>query len=197
MTQDGMPRAYLRMDPNIDQHPDPLGMVLLLCAGARQTERGRFRDLAVVSRAVGRARTKQMVERGDLVQIEDGRWYVAGWDVWQEGDWTVAERMRRMRAKRANKRNPTVTQPSPGSMDVTTDATSRDSSVSRSPGDGDDISPPPAMLGRRVNGTNPRALGTNPRATGESPRQQREAEKRGGAQSLATILARAAAAGKA
>jgi hypothetical protein len=58
------------------------------------------------------------------------------------------------------------------------------------------LSPPPAKLGQRNNGTNPRAIGTNPRATGTSPRQKRAAEKRGGMpDSVAAILARAAKAG--
>jgi hypothetical protein len=39
--------------------------------------------------------------------------------------------------------------------------------------------PPPPPVGRRKDGTNPRALGTNPRANGSSPRQEREAQKRG------------------
>ena len=56
------------------------------------------------------------------------------------------------------------------------------------------ITPPPAKLGRRKDGTNSRALGTNPRANGTSPRQEREAQKRGPS-SLHEILRRAAEAG--
>lgn len=41
----------------------------------------------------------------------------------------------------------------------------------------DEITPPP-QVGRRENGTNPRATGTNPRAMGTSPRQKLAAEKR-------------------
>jgi hypothetical protein len=37
---------------------------------------------------------------------------------------------------------------------------------------------PPPQVGKRENGTNPRALGTNPRANGTSPRQERESVKR-------------------
>ena len=97
---DGMPRAYLRIDPNIDQHPDPLGMLLLLCAAHRQPDRGRFHDQAVLSRAIGRNRVTAMLRRGDVATLPDGRPYVVGWDEWQEGDYTVAERMRRMRERR-------------------------------------------------------------------------------------------------
>lgn len=63
--------------------------------------------------------------------------------------------------------------------------------------------PPPAKRGRRKDGTNPRAVGESPRQNGHaprdlqaSPRQQRAAEKRGGAESLATILAKVAEAGR-
>ena len=56
---------------------------------------------------------------------------------------------------------------------------------------------PPPLEGRRIDGTNPRALGTNPRANGTAPRQKREAEKRAGMpSSVHDILRRAAAAGE-
>ncbi len=42
-----------------------------------------------------------------------------------------------------------------------------------------ETSTPPPQVGRRNDGTNPRAVGTNPRANGTSPRQEREALKRG------------------
>jgi 5-methylcytosine-specific restriction endonuclease McrA len=96
-----MPRAYLRVDPNIDQtHPDPGAMVTLLCAAARQVDRGRFRDRLLIERAIGKARANKAIARGDVVEQEDGRWYVQGWDEWQEGDHDVGTRMRRMRARR-------------------------------------------------------------------------------------------------
>lgn len=189
-----MPRAYLRVDPNIDQHPDPLGMVLLLCAGARQPERGRFKDRSVVVRAIGPARAKAMIGRGDVVQLADSRWYMVGWDEWQEGDYTVGERMRRMRARRSKAVAPDTTPPSPDRNAVTTDASSSSPSDSLI-GDGDDFSPPP-QVGLRKNGTNPRAKGTNPRSKGTSPRQERDRLKHGGAETLASILARANEAGR-
>ncbi len=102
---DGLPRAYLRIDPNLDQtHPDPGAFVGLLCAAHRQPERGRFRDRVLLERAIGRAATRRLMERGDVVTLADGRLYVDGWDEWQEGDLTVSERMRRMRARRNAKR---------------------------------------------------------------------------------------------
>lgn len=191
-----MPRAYLRLDPNIDQtHPDLNGFVRLMCAAARQTERGRFRNLAQVQALFGKSRTRQMLDRDDLVTLPDGRLYVEGWDEWQEGDHTVAERMKRMRARRTSKRSKTVSPvtvpPSPERIGVTTDAVAKE--VVGIVGVGDDVSPPP-QAGRRDEGTNPRALGTNPRANGTSPRQEREKQKRGPS-SLSEILRKAAAAG--
>lgn len=66
------------------------------------------------------------------------------------------------------------------------------------------IPPPPAERGRRDEGTSlrqrssaPRDIGTNPRANGGSIRQQRQAQKRAGfSESVASILSRAAQAGK-
>jgi hypothetical protein len=179
VTRDGMPRAYLRIDPNIDQHPDPLAMVRAMCAAARQPERGRFREAVVLERAVGRTAYKGMVQRGDVVPLDQGI-YLDGWDEWQEGDHTVGDRMRRMRARRTTKRHTTVSPvtppPSPDRTGVTTDAVSL-SSTSIGVKASDD-SPPP-QVGRRKDGTNPRAVGSNPRANGTSPRQEREAQKRG------------------
>ncbi len=53
--------------------------------------------------------------------------------------------------------------------------------------------PLPPQVGKRKDGTNPRATVTNPRANGHSPRQERAAQKRGGMETLAEIAARAAA----
>ncbi len=107
-----LPRIYLRMSPNLDMHPDPAGMVLLLCAANRQPVRGRFRDRETLQRILGRARFKRLLGRHDLVVLEDGRYYVDGWDEWQEGDLTVADRQRRIRDKR-------VTESQPGNGNVT------------------------------------------------------------------------------
>jgi hypothetical protein len=200
--RDGLPRAYLRMSPNLDQHPDPLGMVMLMCAAARQPERGRFKDRRVLERVVGRKRLTEMLARADVVAVAGG-YYVEGWDEWQEGDMTVSERMRRLRARRASRKRDPVTAPaSPARTDVTTDAVVDDPIDSLQGVDVDSESPPPpAERGLRKNGTNPRArktsprqTGDNPRANGQSIRQEREAQKRGPV-SVGDILRRAAAAG--
>jgi hypothetical protein len=95
-----LPKAYLRISPDLDQHEDPLTMVRLMCLAHRQPERGRFRGEANVIRAIGRKRFNEAVTRGDLERDGLDRWYLVGWDEWQEGDFTVGERMRRMRARR-------------------------------------------------------------------------------------------------
>jgi hypothetical protein len=141
---DGMPRAYLRIDPNVDQvYPELRStFVGLLCAASRQPERGRFRDRAMLEALCGKRYVKGAYTRRDVVDLPDGRVYVDGWDEWQEGDWTVAERMRRMRQRRAEKREernahrhgrddggvaPVTPAPSHRRNDVTTDAGSTDS----------------------------------------------------------------------
>ena len=191
MPHDGMPRAYLRIDPNLDlTQDDPGAFIRLLCAAARQPDRGRFRTRVLLERAVGKPKARVFIERCDVSPLPDGRYYVEGWDEWQEGDYTVAERMRRMRERRAA-RHAVTPAPSPErntatlapTLSVTTDA------VSISTGDGGgggEIPPPPMNGGSRRNGTHPRGQGrsprqkgTNPRAVGESPRQERQAQKTG------------------
>jgi hypothetical protein len=169
MTRDGLPRAYLRLDPNIDQtHPDLTAFIRLMCAAARQPERGRFRNLAQFQGLFGKTKAHQMLAREDVVTLPDGRLYVEGWDEWQEGDHTVAERMKRMRARRTTKRNRTVTPdtvaPSPDRSGVTTDAGTTDSNLDEGVGDGV-LPPTPAKRGLRANGKSPRQIAERERET--------------------------------
>jgi hypothetical protein len=121
-----LPKAYLRVDPNLDStHPRPGDFIRLLCAASRQPQRGRFRDREVLDLAVGVEAAAYLIKRGDVIS-QRGRLYVDGWDEWQEGDLTVGERMTRVRAKRAastagrprvtgelrSERNSTVSDPS-------------------------------------------------------------------------------------
>jgi len=191
MSRDGLPRAYLRIDPNLDQiHPDPESFIRLLCSSARQPERGRFRDRALLERLLGKARTARLITRGDLIQGIDGRWYVPGWDEWQEGDMTVAERMKRMRERRRTQRNGDTPPPSPRSNGVTTDAGIDIPPSDSLSGVGVGVeTPSPAKRGRRKEGTNPRATGANPRANGHSPRQERIRDRHEAPARLASIVA--------
>lgn len=97
-----LPKAYLRLDPNIDQHDDPGAMVVLLCEANRQIPRGRFSNLTRLRQILGSKRLGVAIERGDLVWLSGSTYYVDGWDEWQEGDITVGERMFRMRGRRRN-----------------------------------------------------------------------------------------------
>ena len=95
-----LPKAYLRIDPNLDStHPAPGDMVSLLCAANRQPRRGYFKSEAVARSALGPRLFTRSVERGDL--RKNGAGYgVDGWAEWQEGDLNVGERMRRLRDRR-------------------------------------------------------------------------------------------------
>jgi hypothetical protein len=104
MVRGQLPKAYLRIDPDLDaKHPDHLAeFIRLLCAANRQPRRGWFKTRAVIEGLLGKSVTKHLITRGDV--IEDGtEWAVDGWDKWQEGNLDVAERMRRIRASRDNK----------------------------------------------------------------------------------------------
>lgn len=174
--RDGLPRAYLRIDPNVDQaYPELRNtFVGLLCSAGRQPERGRYRDRHTVEALHSRPFVRRSFDRGDLTELADGRVYVVGWDEWQEGDMTVAERMRRMRERRRRG----VTAPSHHRNGVTTDAvTTTGIPPSHGVDVGADSPPPPAERGRREEGTNPRAQGTAPRQTGTSPRDLDESPR--------------------
>ena len=176
MNRDGMPRAYLRIDPNLDQTmPDVDAFVRLLCSAARQPERGRFRDRSLLDRAIGRAKTRRAIERGDVVAQEDGRLYVVGWDEWQEGDYTVGERMRRMRNRRKRTTVTPVTEPpSPARNDVTTDAgTTKDTGTSLGVGGGVLPPNPPPSGGLRANGKSPRQLAAHAKDLEKAERDRR------------------------
>lgn len=95
-----LPKAYLRIDPNLDStHPSPADMIALMCAANRQPQRGRFKNADLAQRVLGRALYRRSVERGDLIPNGVGI-YVDGWDEWQEGDFTVGDRMARLRRRK-------------------------------------------------------------------------------------------------
>lgn len=122
-----MTRAYLRVDPALYErkleqgYPTAaIGAYLgCLCMAESQTNRGRFRDQAVLRALLGKEGGKWvafLVDHGDLILEPSGRIYIDGWDEWQEGDWQVKERMQRVRGrKRVISSEPTVTPVSVGS----------------------------------------------------------------------------------
>ena len=116
-----MSRAYLRIDPALYERKLEQGYSLAqlaaflgcLCLADSQTRRGRFRDLPVLRALLGPAarHVPFLLERGDLL-VQGRSIYVDGWDEWQEGDWTVADRMGRVRSKRGE----AITPKSPGAQ---------------------------------------------------------------------------------
>ncbi len=95
-----LPKAYLRIDPNLDStHPAPADMVALMCAANRQPKRGIFKTPELAEKVLGRGLFRRSVERGDLILNGVGV-YVDGWNEWQEGDYTVGERMTRLRSRK-------------------------------------------------------------------------------------------------
>ena len=182
-----MARAYLRLDPAfferkaLDQKY-PAGAVVALagafCNAEHQPQRGRFRNERVLRALLGPYAKwiPYLIAKRDLVRVGE-QLYVDGWDEWQEGDWKVGERVRRIRGRR--KATPaTVNVTVPVTPDVTVDVTVASESDDTDPtvanlldsvidGAGVADSPPtPASGGRagsRENGSSPRQLGTSPR----------------------------------
>ena len=124
-----MTRAYHRVDPLMDERkshysPAQFGtfMKVQLAAG-RQSRPGYFRSTAALRSALPASYARHvdfLVSQGDLVE-RDGMIYVDGWKEWQEGDLTVADRMKALRNRRRNASvTPTVTdgvsQPSPAAI---------------------------------------------------------------------------------
>lgn len=100
MAKGQLPKAYLRLDPNIDQrHPDVGAFVRLLCAAARQPRRGVFKDRRVLDACIGKKAARAALERDDVVETEEGSFLVDGWDAWQEGDHKVGDRMAIVRSR--------------------------------------------------------------------------------------------------
>ncbi len=121
-----LPKAYLRIDPHLaSTHENAGEFVRLMEAAFQQPRRGRFKNVGVLRAAVGRGVAERALARRDVVGHgadadcldEKGaprpfcsgdlpHLYLQGWDEWQEGDVTVAERMTRIRNRK--RRNATV-----------------------------------------------------------------------------------------
>jgi hypothetical protein len=151
-------RAYLRYSPKtfhdkvvVAGYPPGAfaAFCALLCLGEEQPERGRFRSERLLRLLLDEPEdgvkvgwgkwVKYLIDHGDLVRQDRGVLYIVGWDEWQEGDFTVAERVARLRKKRRDA-NAEVTE------DVTapvTDARLRQAVGGRPKAVGGRQSPPP------------------------------------------------------
>jgi hypothetical protein len=84
---------------------------LVLAFGEHQPHRGRFRNRQVLSALLGRRARwiSFLMDHGDLIEQDKKVLYVDGWDEWQEGDWKVAERMKRVRDRQRRAKAVTAT----------------------------------------------------------------------------------------
>jgi len=104
-----MSRAYIRLGTDLPDrkadYPDGAyrAYVDVLCYAAQQVPRGTFRNATVLRGYLGRRFrwVPFLIAHNDLELQVDGSLYVVGWHDWQEGDVTVAERMRRLRSRRS------------------------------------------------------------------------------------------------
>lgn len=106
-------RAYIRVDPELGDrkchYPDGAlsAFVLTMCFAEQQPQRGYFKPNVLKALLERRARwIPYLIGHGDL-EHRNGRLYFVGWDEWQEGDWKVQERVKRIRERRGV--TPTVT----------------------------------------------------------------------------------------
>ena len=180
-----MGRAYLRLDPAffdrkaIDQKYPPgavTALIGVLCHAEHQPQRGRFRDVRVLKALLGpHARwITFLVEHRDLI-VKRGQLYVDGWDEWQEGDWKVGERVKRIRNRQREESaggdvtvdvtpdvtvDVTVGNESPDSVGTVYNLSDggRQSVIDSGGGKRSDSPQPPASGGRRSNGTSPRQV---------------------------------------
>jgi hypothetical protein len=130
-----------------------------------------------------------LVSQGDLVPAKGGGLDVEGWDILQEGDTTIADRVARFRSR---KRNAPANAPANGAAngDVTADVTedpragddARDATRPQRRGDGyeeEGTTPlPPTSGGRRANGTNPRALSAEVTRRANTAEAERRARRK-------------------
>jgi len=161
-------RQYLRLDPNLPDHKEgyPDGALaafsLVLCFGEHQPNRGRFRNRQVLAALLGkRARwIDYLLDHKDLVPQDAGVLYIDGWDEWQEGDWKVAERMKRVRERKKEAASVTAADTAAVTPAVTVGVT-----VPDTPGDTNrtvsGLSEPLAVGGKAVGGRPP-AVGRQP-----------------------------------
>lgn len=107
-------RAYLRLDPNFGDrkadYPDGAfrAYVEVLCFAEQQHPRGVFRSrklLAVLLEKRARWIT-YLIDHGDLIAMPTGQLVVEGWTEWQEGDWKVHERVKRIRERKGQDPEP-------------------------------------------------------------------------------------------
>jgi hypothetical protein len=118
-----LPDLYERKAFGTSTHPAYSGAQIacfmgVLCFAEQQPERGRFKSRRLLTvlldgpHGEGKAIAKHLgflIEQRDVTELDDGSLVVEGWDELQEGNWQVAERMTRYRARKHAVTLPTVT----------------------------------------------------------------------------------------
>lgn len=114
-------RSYIRFDPqrvekmlSTGYSPSLIAAWMMLQSQAeQQVQRGRFKSLGILKAAMDcaeetggpKARMSQLIpallDRGDLVRLDDGTYYADGWDELQEGDQDPKQRMVLVRGRKA------------------------------------------------------------------------------------------------
>ena len=120
-------RAYIRLDPKLPDHKERYSdgllaaFLLTFCFCEHQPERGTFRNRGVLAALLGRRARyiDALLAAGDLVFTNDGQLYFEGWRECQEGNWQVAERMKRVRERKREK--PSVTPVTPSTVTVSSE----------------------------------------------------------------------------
>ena len=98
----------------------------LTLLAAQQHPPGRFRSMEVLRAFTPtglRRRLNRLYSLGHLLVLPTGQVYVDGWEEDQEGDWKVAERVKRHRARERGSGPPTVTTDTPATVTAETPAT--------------------------------------------------------------------------
>jgi hypothetical protein len=119
-------RAYIRHDPRMAEEKLAAGwslaqvgaLVMLQEQAEQQPERGRFKSMALLAASMDcmveehgpKARASQhvpfLMERGEIVKLDAGGYYVDGWDEFQEGDHSPQARMELVRGRRGRPGDP-------------------------------------------------------------------------------------------
>jgi len=119
-------RLYIRFDPKMAEEKLAAGytlaqvgaLAMLHGQGEQQPERGRFKSMALLVASMDcmveehgpKTRTSQhipfLMERGDIVKLEGGGYYIDGWDELQEGDHSPQARMELVRGRKGRPGNP-------------------------------------------------------------------------------------------
>jgi hypothetical protein len=180
-------RAYLRVAPEMFERkleqgytPAQIGaFIAVLCLADSQPRRGWFRDETVLRALLTPPFARYLpflMQQKDLVRHGKSL-YVDGWTEWQDGDFTVAERMKRLRERQKSTEDvttitpPVVTEVTPPNVTPRQTDSVRGGGVSVSDYQAYDGTSSGSTVGRARprKAAEPNADETNPRTNGADP----------------------------